>query len=429
MKDRISFPSWLQLDTVNDRLASLAAFRKNARLALHQFGLPSRKDERFKHAHLDFLYQQHFKSSVLSQENDSRLTEMIQEKRIKSDQSILLTVIDGIFSQALSDCTHLPKEAVICELSEAYERYPDLINAHFNRIIDAKRYPFANLNAALFSDGLFFYLPDHCRIDIPIHLLFISDTNENITQHPHHLFILGENSKAILVEEHITSPSSLSLMNIVSSINVGKSAELVRYKIQTIVNRASHVATTFIDQAEDSQVLFFNIAIGSLFSRDDIIAQLQSSRARCEFIGFYHLNRDDQYIDHHLDINHHATHCHSEMFYKGIVDKKSCAVFNGKLSVQSGANKTSAHQTNHHLLLSQKAESYAQPELEIYADDVKCKHGATTGELDQDMLFYMQSRGINQEDARAILLKGFLEEVMKRMVHPDIKCHIEMQLS
>ena len=160
-----------------------------------------------------------------------------------------------------------------------------------------------------------------------------------------------------------------------------------------------------------------------------MIAVLKESGADCHTAGFYRLKTDKQYIDNHITIDHIAPFTSSEMLYKGILENKSRAVFNGRLHVGNQAKKILAYQAHHNLLLSNKAEVYTKPELEIYADDVKCKHGATTGQLDHDALFYLQSRGINRSEAMNMLLKGFAGDIMQRVIHPDIKAHIEKMVS
>ena len=168
--------------------------------------------------------------------------------------------------------------------------------------------------------------------------------------------------------------------------------------------------------------------MGADFARDDVAITLQQTGAKCHTSGFYHTSRDNQYVDHHVDVLHAAAHTQSDMLYKGIIDKKSRAVFNGRLHVAAGAQKIQAVQGNHHLLLSASGEAYSKPELEIYADDVKCRHGATTGQLDQDALFYLRARGIPYKEAVHILLKSFAEDVLQRIQDKAIQEQITRQV-
>ena len=205
---------------------------------------------------------------------------------------------------------------------------------------------------------------------------------------------------------------------------VEEAAQLDYYKIQQEGKQAAHIAHTFIQQKQDSSVSAMNFSTGAQFARDDLIISLKESGAECKTSGFYHLFYDNQYIDNHIDIDHVAPRSHSEMLFKGILDHKSRAVFNGRLHVTEGAQKILAYQANHNLLLSNDAEVYSKPELEIYADDVKCKHGATTGQIDQDALFYLQSRGIPHQEAMGMLLQGFAEEVTEKIKLPAVKMRV-----
>jgi Fe-S cluster assembly protein SufD len=179
-----------------------------------------------------------------------------------------------------------------------------------------------------------------------------------------------------------------------------------------------------VQQKQDSLVTLKNFSAGGLFARDEIAASLQESGANCRTQGFYHLRNACQYIDNHIDIDHIAPHSQSTMLYKGILNHKSRAVFNGRLHVHANAQKIVAHQANHNILLSNDAEIYTKPELEIYADDVKCKHGATVGQLDQDALFYLRSRGIPEAEAIQLLLEGFAEEIMQEITHLGIRIRV-----
>jgi Fe-S cluster assembly protein SufD len=185
------------------------------------------------------------------------------------------------------------------------------------------------------------------------------------------------------------------------------------------------MANTFVFQQKDSCVSLVNFSLGAKFARDDVMVTLQEAGSECRTAGFYRLTNDNQYIDNHINIDHAAPRSCSEMVYKGVLDKKSRAVFNGRLYVGTGAQKIEAQQQNHNLLLSNVAEVYSKPELEIYADDVKCKHGATTGQLDQDALFYLRARGIEKTEAVNLLLQAFAADILQKITHADIKAHIE----
>lgn len=383
-------------------------------------GLPKRSHESWKYTDLSLLSKQDF--SRVKQADDQSIQQVIQSYRLKQNH-ILLVIVNGEYAAELTDQSKLPKGLIVCNLNEALKQHESLLKTHWPFHINAENYPFAALNAAVFNDGIFLHLPNDQELNIPIHILSLATQPEFIA-HPHHVLLLGERSKAILLEEYVSLSDSAYMMNIVTNIVVGKEAKLDHYKIQKESHRAIHMAHTFINQAQNSNVTFTDFSYGGLFSRDDVAIKLNGPDALCRTCGFYRLQRDHQYIDHHIDIDHFAKRTTSEMLYKGILDKKSRAVFNGHLHVNENAQKILAYQANHNLLLSNDAEVYSKPELVICADDVKCKHGATIGQLDEDALFYLRSRGIDRKEAMNILIKGFAEEIIQRITHPDIKMRI-----
>jgi Fe-S cluster assembly protein SufD len=280
----------------------------------------------------------------------------------------------------------------------------------------------------MFTDGLFIHIPDSVLLSLPLHILSLSSGQESIMTSPNNLLVLGKNAQASVVHEYTSLVSGNYFNNVVTTIVAEDQAKLNLVKLQNESAQAIHMENIFVSQKQDSDVTLSNVTTGASFSRDDIAVLLAEAGAVCRTSGFYHASRDNQYIDHHVDVNHHAPRTNSEMVYKGIIDKKSRAVFNGGLYVEKNAQKITAFQENHNLLLSNTAEIYSKPELEIYADDVKCRHGATTGQIDRDALFYMQARGIDQATAMNILLKGFADDVLQRIIHPVIHQHALKQV-
>lgn len=386
-------------------------------------GLPTQHDERWKYTDLSFLAAKKFTVPVRAEAKQYH--ELVNQHRLQQGESILLVFVNGYFMPSLSDLGKLPPGVIARSINEALIDQSELIRRYWRADMDASVYPFANMNASMFTDGLFLYLPAKCALTLPVHLLSLATDGHEFAAHPHHLIVLDHESSMTFVEEYAHTLTAPYLMNIVTSISVGASAMLNYYKIQTDNHAAVHLASTFVHQQQDSHAAFMNLSSGSLFARDDVVVTLRGRGAECSTRGFYRLSRDHQYIDHHVDITHIAPHTQSEMLYKGTLDQKSKAVFNGRLCVQKDAQKILAYQANHNILLSNNAEVYSKPELEIYADDVKCKHGATTGQLDQDALFYFRSRGIERQEAMKLLLQGFAEEIIQKISHPGIRQRAE----
>lgn len=403
----------------------MAGCREESAMSWNDFiknNLPTRKDERWKYADLSILANKNFAPAI--RVDDESLIDAINQHRLRQGDNILLVFVNGYFMPSLSDLHKLPIGVIASDIDYASKHHAETMAIHWQGEIDTKKYPFVGLNADMCTDGLFLQLPDHCELSTPIHLLSIVVGEAEFISHPWHTIILGEQSKLVLIEEYFALVEQAYMTNVVTTITAGKGASLEHYKIQQEGKRAIHMANTFVKQKQDSNVSFANFTMGSEFARDDVIVRLLESGADCKTAGFYHLHRDNQFVDHHIDVGHIAPGCQSEMLYKGILEQKSKAVFNGRLHVHKDAQKTLAYQANHNLLLSNDAEIYSKPELEIYADDVKCKHGATTGQINQEALFYMRSRGISYDEAINILLLGFAEEIIQRISHPGVKMRV-----
>lgn len=427
MNKVVSLPTWFQEVKHDEVSMSLPGwvtdFRQEEWNSFAKNGLPTRKDERWKYTDLSFLTNRHF--SPAPQIEADRLLDVIHQHRLQCGESILLVFVNGYFLPTVSDMAKLPKGVIACNMTTAMQQHADLVKSYWLNNNNTQKYPFVSLNAAQSRDGLFFYLPKACTLTTPIHLLSLMMNQADSISHPRHLFVLDEQSKATLVEEYFSLSDHASVMNIVTHIVAEKEAQLDHYKIQHEGKQAIHLAHTMVKQKQNSYLTFTQFSCGGLFARDEIAISLQESGAHCRTAGFYHLRDDHQYMDYHIDIDHAAPHTQSEMLYKGIIDKKARAVFNGRLHVEKDAQKILAYQANHNLLLSKEAEVYSKPELEIYADDVKCKHGASTGQIDQDAIFYLRSRGIDKDEAINIWLQGFAQEILQRVTHAGIKMRAE----
>ncbi len=403
----------------------LLEYREQQRTAFTQHGIPQRNNERWKYADLGSVAQQHFAMSghPVNIEHTS-----VNAHRIQDSDALLLVFVDGSFAPTYSDIDQLPNGVIACSLLEALSRHEALVKEHFNRDISARDYPFAALNSAIFTDGLFLYIPPQIKLSRQLHVLSLASGREAAMVTPHHLVVLGQGSEVTVINEYAGVEGGKYFTNAVTTIHAGENAKLTMIKLQHENDDALHMENFFVKQRRDSNINITHVTTGAIFSRDDVIVQLKEPGAECETNGFYHASRDGQYVDHHIDIDHSAPRTNSGMMYKGIAEKKSRAVFNGSLYVEKDAQKINAYQENHNLLLSGLAEVYSKPELEIYADDVKCRHGATTGQLDQDAMFYMRARGIDKVSAMNILLRGYVDEVLQRIAHSALRQHAMKQV-
>jgi Fe-S cluster assembly protein SufD len=425
MNAAVRIPSWLLAGNVNDTSQPqwLREYRAQHWQAFLQRGLPTRQEEHWKYADMVVFANKNFHAAAPVKDHD--FSDIINQYRLQRDDSILLVFVNGQFMPMLSDLAKLPSTVIACPMNIAWQQHAELLKKHWPAVIDVKRYPFAAWNAGMFNEGLFFYLPANMLLTSGLHFLYIVVEEETFAAHPQHLFVLGDHSQATMLSEHVSLTAQAYLLNSVTTIHMGKQAKLEHCKIQQEGKQAIHLAHTFVQQQADSHSNFTQFSSGANFARDELTVQLTGTGAQCQTSGFYHLYHDEQYIDHHVDITHAAPHTQSEMLYKGILQNKSRAVFNGRLHVTPGAVKIVSQQTNHNLLLSKQAEAYTKPELEIYADDVQCKHGATVGQLEQDALFYLRARGIEYTEAITMLLAGFAADIKQRVTHAGIQKRVE----
>jgi Fe-S cluster assembly protein SufD len=395
------------------------ALRQECRNAFLTRGLPTRKDEKWKYTNVAFLRDQSFVAARLPDYSD--YSAAIKARRLR-ESAIFIVLINGHYVAELSDTTLLPDGVTLCSLLAAQ---PDLVTTSLQQSLEALHTVFASLNIALLQDGVFINIPSNQRISVPIQILYVSAAQNAMVTSPRNIIIAGENSSVTIIEEHIAFQAENYFTNIASSIHAGQNAQVDYHKIQQESRTATHIASMTITQARDSRVTLCGLALGGGLARDDIFVSLEGVGAYSSVNGFYILKNDGQHIDNHIQIDHIAAHGTSDMMYKGILEKKSRAVFNGKILVHKNAQKTRSQQANHNLLLSPDAMVDTKPELEIYNDDVKCAHGDTVGQLDHAALFYLQSRGIDKAAALKILSRAFAADVMNRVTSPAISRHMQ----
>jgi Fe-S cluster assembly protein SufD len=322
-----------------------------------------------------------------------------------------LIFINGRYSEPLSTLQSLPKGAVVKSLAAAMKEDRELVESHLAKVGTDLDNAFAALNLAFVADGAFIHLPDQCIVDDPIHLLYFSTSNGAPTvSHPRNLIVAGKGSQAKIVESYVGREGQTYFTNTITEVVAGDGAVIDHYKLQRESTSAFHTATIKFEQGRGATVSNHSISLGGGLVRNDIHSVMQGEGGDCTLNGIY-VARGRQHVDHHTVIDHAEPHCSSRELYKGILDDKSRAVFNGRIVVRPDAQKTDSQQSNRNLLLSDDALVNTNPQLEIYADDVKCAHGATIGQLDADALFYLRSRGIDEETARTLLIHGFLADM------------------
>ncbi len=376
--------------------AWLHELRSTAHERFQQIGIPSSKHEEWRFTPLQGL-----------------------AALVASASPHLCVSIPSVFSHGV-----LPDGVRLLSLADAIaSEIPEVVQ-HLGRHAKADVTPFAALNLANFADGAVLVIPDNVVIGAPIHIAHRLGGTANAMHSPRTLIVAGRNSQAMVVEHFSSSFEGEYFTNAVCEIVMAEGARLEHHRLQKEGPAAWHIGITDVDQARDSHYRSFTLALGARLSRHNLHAHLRAPNIETLLYGLY-LPTGQQLVDNHTAIFHDAPNCNSWEVYKGILADHSRAVFNGKVFVQSEAQKTDAKQTNRNLLLSDTARVDTKPQLEIFADDVKCTHGATIGKPDPLQTYYLQTRGIGGKVAQAMLLTAFAAEVLSEITSPDLRAQIE----
>lgn len=391
--------------------AWLRRAREDAFAEFDRAGFPTVREEDWKYTNTAPIARATFTPSFGSTQS---LNGELRKFTFEEARDSRLVFVNGVFQRENSSVSNLPAGVVVVDLAEAVTRpeYESLLIPNF----ESHDNGFTALNAALFVSGAFLLIPRGVEVTVPIHLLFISETTNGDTpaSFPRVHILAEENSSATIVESYAGLTEGRYLTDAVVDVDVKPGARINHYRIQRESADAFHIATTRAKTGRDSAYETTSINLGGLLARHDIEVTLDDEGSHCAVDGLYLIGAD-QHSDTHSLIDHRHPHGTSRQLYKGVLDGKSRAVFNGKVFVRHGAQQTDAQQTNKNLLLSEEAHVDTKPQLEIFADDVKCAHGAAVGQLSEDELFYLESRGINPALARNLLTYGFAEEVIERI--------------
>jgi Fe-S cluster assembly protein SufD len=336
-----------------------------------------------------------------------------------------IVFVNGRFDAALSTLGALPDGVSVMPLARAYDELPILVEQHLGRIASFEGQTFTALNTAFIEDGAVVHVKQDVEVARPIHLLFVTDAAATDgSSQPRNLIVLDRFAKATVIESYASLEEARYFTNAVTEAVVGDGATLTHLKLQRESAKAYHVGTVDVRQERDSHLVSFSFATGAALSRTNIYTELRGEGCGATLNGLY-LGDGEQTIDHQTRIEHVEPNCYSRELYKGILDGSSHGVFNGKVYVHPAAQKTDGKQTNQTLLLSEKAQIDTKPQLEIFADDVKCTHGATVGRLDENSLFYMKSRGINARTARELLTYAFAADVLETIELAEVREGLE----
>ncbi|GED22041.1 Fe-S cluster assembly protein SufD [Halomonas halmophila] len=385
----------------------VAARRQAGAARFEALGFPHRRVEDWKYTNVRDIARTDFTlagDAEFSPATAAALTLPVDAHR--------LTFVDGVFAPALSALGDLPEGVQVLPLSQALADNHEAVGGPLGRLTGVDFSAFAALNTAFMEEGAVVRLAPRTVVDKPIVLQFLSRSGEHqVMSHPRILVEAASSSQATLIEHHVGEAEAANFTNLVEEVILDRGAILTHYKLQEAPIKDSHIASIHVEQARDSRYLSFNLNLGGGLVRNDLVTELNGEGAEAVFNGLFY-GQGRQHVDNHTWANHNAPRTFSHENYKGILDDRAHGVFNGKVVVKRDSQQIEADQSNANLLLSDRAEIDTKPELEIYADDVKCAHGATTGQLDEEAVFALRTRGIDEQTARGLLTLAFAGEVM-----------------
>jgi len=337
-----------------------------------------------------------------------------------------LVCVDGRFRPDLSTLDKLPRGVTVCSLAEAAHEHADLLRRHLGQYADDENNAFTVLNGAFLEDGGFVHIDREVVIDEPIYLLLFSCCSDQPQMtHPRNVILAEPGSRATVIENSVSNCSHGGYFtNAVTECHVAETAQLHHYLLQRESEAAYNISSLYVRQERESRFDSHTILLGAKLCRNEVHVTLAGERCESLINGLY-LPHDQQHMDNHMRVNHAAPNCDSRQFYRGILTDQASAVFCGRIVVDRPAQKTDAKQSNANLLLSDDAKVDTMPQLEIFADDVKCTHGATSGEIDEEALFYLMARGIPEDAARGMLIYAFAHEAIDRMSVDAIRAPLE----
>lgn len=400
----------LKVEPINDSLFSV---RKLAFEQYEKNGFPTTKDENWKYTNLSNFLKKDFAASA--KDVDQKIIENFLFKNIQANH---LVFANGIFQEATS--VILDKNIIIKDFNKALKENPDIVTKYFSKSATNKN-SLLDLNTAIANQGILIHIPEGVKVEHPILIYYIAHSDNAISTNIRNLLIAEANSQANIFELYLSNSPYDVFNNIVTEIFVKEKASLTNQKIQIENTNIYSISNTLVTQEKESSFTNNTVTVAGHFVRNDLRVELNGKFANCYMNGLYITSEDKQLIDNHTFVDHAVPNCYSNELYKGVLNKRSTGIFNGKILVRQDAQKTNAFQSNKNILLSDDASINTKPELEIFADDIKCSHGATTGQLDKEALFYLRARGISEQNAKVLLTNAFAEEIINKIDIETIK--------
>lgn len=419
LKDKL-ISSFLAFENHVDMDSKVHDIRSEAIKTFEQQGFPTKKMEAWKYTSLNSLLKTDF--SVFSKQENALHFSEVKKYFIHDIDTYKIVFIDGKYSSYLSQTTHDGMDICLMSAALSKPKYRLIIENYFNKV--AEKDSLTSLNTAFAQEGAYIHIPRNKMVEKPIQIIHFSTGNESaLMLQPRNLIIVDENSHVQIIERHQSLTDNPVLTNSVTEIFTAKRAIVDYYKIQNDNENASLIDNTYISQKQESVASVHTFSFGGKLIRNNLNFYQNGERIDSTLKGVTIIG-NKQHVDHNTLVHHKQPNCESHQDYKGIFADSSTGVFNGKVLVDKIAQKTDAFQSNNNILVDDKASINTKPQLEIFADDVKCSHGCTIGQLDEDALFYLKTRGIPEKEARALLMYAFANNVLASVKIPELKQRI-----
>ncbi|SFJ54340.1 Fe-S cluster assembly protein SufD [Olleya namhaensis] len=419
LKDKL-VSSFIAFENHVDIDSKIHDIRSEAIKTFETEGFPTKKDEAWKYTSLNSVLKHDY--SVFPKQENALEYNDIKKYFIHDIDTYKIVFIDGKYSSHLSETTHDGLDVCLMSAALSKPKYQLVIDNYFNKI--ATKDGLSSLNTAFSKEGAYIHIPKNKVVAKPIQILHFSTGNEStLLLQPRNLIVVEENAHVQIIERHQSVTDNPVLTNSVTEIAANKRAIVDYYKIQNDNKNASLIDSTFVDQKRESHVSVHTFSFGGKLTRNNLNFYQNGEHMDSTLNGVTIIG-DKQHVDHNTLVHHIEPNCESHQDYKGIFNDSSTGVFNGKVIVNKEAQKTNAFQSNNNILLSDKSTINSKPQLEIFADDVKCSHGCTIGQLDESALFYMKSRGIPEKEAKGLLMYAFSNNVLKSVKIPELKQRI-----
>lgn len=397
--------------------------REKAISEFKETGFPTNKMEDWRKTDLKNILSQEFSFHFKPVVEEIDFNKVFQCE-VPDFDTHLISLYNGWYTSKESSLVTLPNGTIVGSLAKAFTEYPDIVLKHYNKYAKSNINGFTALNTAFAQDGIFIYVPDNVESYKTIQMVNILNGNENIFVQNRNLVIVGKNSKLSFVHCDDSHNQKPSFTNTITEIFLNEGAQVDHYKLQNLNNKTTLLNSTFFHQEANCNLSSFAITLNGGIVRNEAFIKLNGKGGDSNIYGLYLVDRE-QHVDNQVHIDHAQPNCTSNELFKGILDDHASAVFKGHILVRKDSQQTNAFQANRNILLTDKAKVNAKPFLEIYADDVKCSHGATVGQLDDDALFYIKSRGISEYNAKLLLMYAFAAEIIDKIKIVPLKERID----